>query len=372
MSTPPSSAAAAARGPYLLTAQQGDAARRLLDYVLSLPLSDPDAQLLATVIVIRAARGGTGDIIGQDLHSLHLMDPDAAVAALVTLGWKPAGDLLTGDPLAPVPVTVPGVVGALPMGATPRYRVSGWISRTMASKAVKRSSSAVRLTALLLAAHGSADEQRPLPAQLPDHCRIALPELLAKGFLADLSNGNFLLAETVAHLAGARPAPTTSAGKADHDIEFDRQKWQAWKQHASPALRQHAEAVEQCPQCALATDRVVAAFMQPSVPLPFARRVTADYAAWKTRQGDRGPRAAQFVADFRVGHGHGPSLKQLCDGLGWKAYRELRAFIVSRLIVNEWLTNTTPVPWTLRPGPAAGRPPAPSAVPTEQHGVPTR
>lgn len=49
--------------------------------------------------------------------------------------------------------------------------------------------------------------------------------------------------------------------------------------------------------------------------------------------------------------------------LGWQfGARELRSFIVQRLITNEWLTNTPPVPWTLRPGKAAQTDTAPAAV----------
>ncbi|MFG3507105.1 hypothetical protein ACGF5F_16520 [Streptomyces sp. NPDC047821] len=50
--------------PYLLTAQQGQAARELLRYVASLPLPSPEPQLLAVVVAIRAARGGVGNLTG--------------------------------------------------------------------------------------------------------------------------------------------------------------------------------------------------------------------------------------------------------------------------------------------------------------------
>ncbi|GLW19783.1 hypothetical protein Stsp01_65260 [Streptomyces sp. NBRC 13847] len=56
--------------------------------------------------------------------------------------------------------------------------------------------------------------------------------------------------------------------------------------------------------------------------------------------------------DFRAKHGHGPSYNQLCS-VGWDVCRSVRGFIVQRLLSNEWLTDTSPVPWTLRPGQAA-------------------
>lgn len=94
--------------------------------------------------------------------------------------------------------------------------------------------------------------------------------------------------------------------------------------------------------------------MCEATAVPFPRKMLVAYAAWKETQPDRGPRAAEFAAAFREEHHHGPSIKQLCEGLGWGGQqRELRNFITQRLIANEWLTNTAPMPWTLRPGRAA-------------------
>ncbi|MFJ5804087.1 hypothetical protein [Streptomyces decoyicus] len=59
------------------------------------------------------------------------------------------------------------------------------------------------------------------------------------------------------------------------------------------------------------------------------------------------------MAVFRAQHGHGPSYSQMCAGLGWNLPRNLRTFVVQRLLVNEWLTETAPAPWTLRPGKTA-------------------
>ncbi|WTU53039.1 hypothetical protein OG953_42640 [Streptomyces sp. NBC_00057] len=54
----------------------------------ALPLPSSDAQLLAAVIAIRAARGGTGKVTAADLRSLRLDDADRAVAELRGLGWQ--------------------------------------------------------------------------------------------------------------------------------------------------------------------------------------------------------------------------------------------------------------------------------------------
>lgn len=311
-----------------------------------MPLAGAEAQLLATVIAIRPARDRIRSITGQDLGAMCLTDPEGAVAALMAVGWQFTGNLLDGDGETRVAVTVPNLSEELPISRTARSRVSGWTSRTVA--AVKESSPQARLAALFLAAHSSNDRHGVLPDEMPEHCRQALPELMSKGFVADLADDRYVLDESVRHLSGL------SMGHV-------RLRWEVWKDGVSPALRRHAEAVERCSLCALSLDRVAQAFMQPGVPLEVLPKVRTAYGAWKDTQPDRGPRAAEFAASWRAEHGHGPSITQLCWGMGWRLKScGLRRFIVERLVTDEWLTNTFPVPWTLRPGKAfqESRPPA--------------
>ncbi|MFG2827368.1 hypothetical protein ACGFWI_07870 [Streptomyces sp. NPDC048434] len=315
-------------------------------------LTDADAQLLAGVVAIRAARGGTGHVPGQDLR---LTDPEGAVAALTALGWQFAGDLLSGDGETPVAVTVPNLAEELPLSETARSRVSAWMTRTLAAKPLAGSSPAARLAALFLAAHSSNDRAGVLPDEMPGHCRQALPELLSKGFVVDLADGRYLLDESVRHLSGMHP-------RSHDSMVLVRVRWEVWKDGVSPALRRHAEAVEHCPLCALPLERVARAFLQQGLSMQVMPKVRTAYAAWKYTQPDRGPRAAEFAATWRAEHGHGPSITQLCGGMGWPLEsRELRAFIVQRLVATEWLTHTFPVPWTLRPG-KAGQGSGPSAA----------
>ncbi|MFC8226563.1 hypothetical protein [Streptomyces sp. NPDC057287] len=344
------------QNPFLLTPRQGEAARELLVYLGSLPLRGADAQLLAVVVAIRAARSGIGNLTGQDVRSLRLADPEAAVTALATLGWQGQEALLGGDLATPVGVTVPGLGGLpdsrLPFGKVMRSRVSGWTARTLAAKPVKKSSSAVRLAALFLAAHGPADEYGTLPALLPDECGAALPELLAKGFLRELDGSRYLLAEGVRHLSGTRPPSDTPP--ATRAPEEEPPSWDEWKDRASVALRRHVEAVEGCPRCSLSTARVSEAFMRKAVPAQVQEKVRRAHDVWEAGHPDQGPAAAEFSAAFRAEHGHGPSVKQLCNALEWgKMSRDLRIHVIRRLIDDGWLTNTEPVPWTLRPGRAA-------------------
>ncbi|MEV6792261.1 hypothetical protein AB0M87_09725 [Streptomyces sp. NPDC051320] len=347
--------------PFLLTPAQGEAARRLLTYVASLPPAGADAQLLAVVVAIRAARSGVGNLTGQDLRSLRLTDAEGALTAVADLGWQAQGDLLGGDPATPVAILVPDLTDEtdrrLPFGKLMRSRVSGWTTRALTAKPVKKASPAARLAALFLAAHSSPDRQGVLPDDLPEDGRAALPELLTKGFLTELDDSRYRLAETVGHLSGLYLSP-------EYQAAADLLRWKAWKEEASAALRRHVEAVEQCPLCDVPTERVAEAFMAKPVPPPFLSWVRTAYGEWKNSHPDRGPRAARFAANFRAEHGHGPSGKQLCEGVGWGDQpSELRSFIVRRLVANEWLTSTAPVPWTLRPGRAA-RAGASGAAPT--------
>ncbi|WP_405658763.1 hypothetical protein [Streptomyces sp. NBC_01166] len=343
--------------PFLLTPRQGEAARALMAYVGSLPLKGADAQLLAVVVSIRAARRGIGNLTGQDLRALRLADPEGAVTSFAALGWQGQEALLGEDMVTPVAVTVPDLADRpdprLPFGKVMRSRVSGWTVRTMAAKPVKKTSSAGRLAALFLAAHGPADEHGTLPAHLPDDCRAALPELLAKGFLCELDGERYLLSEAVRHLSGTRP-PSDTPPRTRDEPETERLSWDAWKDRASVALRRHVEAVERCPECSLTTERVSEAFMRTAVPAQFEEKVRAAYTAWEAKYPAQGPAAAEFAAAFRAAHGHGPSVKQLCKAMGWgKMSRELRIHVIRRLIADGWLMNTDPVPWTLRPGKTA-------------------
>ncbi|MGW6880207.1 hypothetical protein ACWGEU_08065 [Streptomyces goshikiensis] len=365
---PTTAAPAASAPPFLLTTSQGRAARLLMSYVAALLLSSPEAQLLAVVIVIRSTRGGTGNITGQDLRSLKLTDPARLVAEVRGLGWEIPDQLLDGPPELPVAVTVPDLAAGtdhpLPLGKQARTRVSGWTTRTFAAKPLKKTTPAARLAALFLAAHGSPTLPETLPADFPEACRAALPELLEKNFLAELSGDQYRLDAGVRHLAGMVPGPATPSSSALSSPSrrkparwtpppIDPDEWAQWKDRARPGLRRHVEAVESCALCSLPRDHVAAAFMSNHVPIPSPRYVLALYNTWKEKHPARGVLAAQFTVAFRAEHGHGPSQGQLCDGLGWNLFRTLRTLVVGRLLANEWLTDTAPVPWTLRPGATA-------------------
>lgn len=353
--------------PFLLTTRQGEAARALLSYVVELPLASVDAQFLAVVVAIRAARGGVGNVTGTDLRSLKLEDPRRAVADLEAVGWQVPGSLVDGDQDVPVGIKVPDMSREtdhpLPLGKGTRSRVSGWAMRARIAKPVRKASPATRLAALFLAAHSTSELHGQIPVQLPEACRAAVPELAVKGFLADLSGDAYRLDPVVRHLAGLFRTPAEIAEEeraeacrtpsAPEPGQISPAEWDGWKSGASPALRRHVEAVEHCPLCRFSTGRVAKAFMYPPAGIPAPRSVLTAYDAWEDGHPDRGPQAAGFAAAFRAEHGHGPSYSQLCKGLGWKLSRSLRGFVVHRIVAEDWLTDTSPVPWTLRPGKVA-------------------
>ncbi|MGR3935262.1 hypothetical protein [Streptomyces sp. BRA346] len=357
--------------PFLLTTQQGEAARTLLSYVASLPLPGPDPQLLAVVVAIRAARGGVGNVTGTDLSALRLGDPRQAVEALRFLGWQMDDAVFDSDPAAPpVPVTVPELAREtdhpLPFGKNTRSRVSGWTTRALSAKPVKKLPPAARLAGLFLAAHSTSTLLGQIPPGFPEACRTALPDLLRKDFLAELSGDQYRLDPQVRHLSGMRP-PTDEETAAEPPktrakpiatvtpgFEFSADTWAQWKNAATPALCRHVESVEHCTLCALPPERIAEAFMPPARPQFFSKATLIAYGQWKDAHPDRGPQAATFTVAFRTEHGHGPSFRQLCEGLGWnKISRPVRGFVVQRLLSNGWLTTTGKVPWTLRPGPTA-------------------
>lgn len=376
--TPDISVAAAASPPspppFLLTPRQGEDARELLSYVAALPLASVDAQLLAVVVAIRAARSGVGNLTGTDLRSLRLEDPERALAELVAAGWQVPGDLIGGEPDKPVGIVVPNLAPGpdrvMPVGKGTRSRVSGWTMRTRMAKPVKKTAPATRLAALFLAAHSSSELVGEIPPLLPGACRAALPELLGKGFLAELSGDSYRLGPTVCHLAGRFRAPEELADLARQEEErraareaaaaaaeleeVTPDRWAEWKSGVSPALLRHVEAVEQCPLCGLPFERVAKAFVSSPSAVPAPRPALGAYEKWRAAHPDCGREAATFAVDFRAEHGHGPSYGQLCKGLRWKKLsRSLRGLVVSRILADGWLTDTSPVPWTLRPGKAA-------------------
>ncbi|MER5501120.1 hypothetical protein ABT096_28485 [Streptomyces sp. NPDC002561] len=149
---------------------QWDCARSVLAHVTeTAPLPGPEARLLMVMLTLRAAHGGTGNLVGQDLTGLGLGEPADLVAQLVDCDWlrlpcTPA-DLLASRPENPTAVTVPSLVpdedgsGPLAFGRKLRPKLSGWAQRAVSDKKLRKAKApaATRLLALVLATHSNAD-----------------------------------------------------------------------------------------------------------------------------------------------------------------------------------------------------------------------
>ncbi|MEU4659986.1 hypothetical protein AB0G32_39695, partial [Streptomyces sp. NPDC023723] len=201
------------------------------------PLPGPEARLLTLLLVLRAARTGTGNLTGQDLTALPLGDPEQLIAQLTGSGWlripgSPA-DVLASRPENPTPVTVPslepGPDGSrpLPFGKNTRAKVSGWTQRVVTERKLRKSkaTAGARLLALALATHTALDGQAlgpdgqgvdvaPLAALCagdPGALPTLVEELTAAGWLTDaeLTDGRLTgrLPERVWPLSCPLPSP---------------------------------------------------------------------------------------------------------------------------------------------------------------------
>ncbi|WP_157891960.1 MULTISPECIES: hypothetical protein [Frankia] len=132
--------AAKAPGRPRLTAPQAAAARQLVDFATALPVS-PDARLLALTLAVRAVRDGQANLTSMDLR--RYPDPHGVLGELATGGWIVGDDLgriVDADPAEAFRLQAAGFAGLVdpPMGTLMRSRVSGWITRTLAAKPLKK------------------------------------------------------------------------------------------------------------------------------------------------------------------------------------------------------------------------------------------
>ncbi|MFF2962375.1 hypothetical protein ACFVT1_26325 [Streptomyces sp. NPDC057963] len=156
--------------PRLLTMPtQWEHARSVLAHVADhSPLPGLEARLLVVMLTLRTAHTGAGNLVGQDVTALGLVDPEGLVEKLTGCGWLcipgTVGDLLASRPENPTPVTVPSLVaredgtGPFPFGKKMRPKLSGWAQRVVSDKKLRKTKAAAgtRLLALTLATQTSA------------------------------------------------------------------------------------------------------------------------------------------------------------------------------------------------------------------------
>ncbi|MFB6946545.1 hypothetical protein [Streptomyces sp. NPDC056305] len=149
---------------------QWEHARSVLAHVTGhTPLPGPEARLLVMMLTLRTAHTGSGNLVGQDLTSLGLTDPEDLVEQLTDCGWLAipgtAEDVLVSRPESPTPITVPSLVphpdhpGPLTFGKKMRPKLSGWAQKVVSDKKLRktRATAGTRLLALMLATRTSAD-----------------------------------------------------------------------------------------------------------------------------------------------------------------------------------------------------------------------
>ncbi|MFH8516109.1 hypothetical protein ACH4CE_13505 [Streptomyces gelaticus] len=154
----------------LIGPAQWDHARSVLAHATdTAPLPGPEVRLLVVMLTLRAARTGTGNLVGQDLTGLGLSEPEALVTQLADSGWlrlpgTPA-ELLASRPENPTPITIPSLVPdedkpvPFTFGRKLRPKLSGWAQRVVLDKKLRKAktTAGTRLLALVLATHSSPD-----------------------------------------------------------------------------------------------------------------------------------------------------------------------------------------------------------------------
>lgn len=200
--TTPTPAKDAKPGKPRLTAPQAVAARQLLAAVTGLQVG-PEAQLLALVIAVRAAREGQANLTSLDMRRYN--EPQAALDELVA-GGQISGDvsgIVDADPAQAFAIRAPGLTELTdpPMGKTVRTRVSGWITRTLAAKPLKKTDAAARLAALWLILHADPTTGTgTIPGQVPEQILAGLDP----GWITHDGNGGYQMSQIA---AGYLPAP---------------------------------------------------------------------------------------------------------------------------------------------------------------------
>lgn len=189
------SAAPAAPGRPRLTSPQAAAARQIVAFAAALPVS-PDARVLALTIAARAARDGQANLTSSDLRRYH--DPQGVLDELAAARWI-AGDLtrlVHADPAEAFPVTAAGFAGLTdpPMGALMRSRVSGWISRALVARPLKKASATTRLAALTLVLHADPTTADGVLPDLPEQVVADL----TPAWITPRGSGGYQLSEIAA------------------------------------------------------------------------------------------------------------------------------------------------------------------------------
>ncbi|RJQ81035.1 hypothetical protein D5S17_06425 [Pseudonocardiaceae bacterium YIM PH 21723] len=287
--------------------------------------SSPQVRLFALVCLTRAARSGTGNLVGDDLRRLRLTDGVAALRELSAPGWLTCDtDVMTATPEHPAGYVLPEFTeNPWQMGKVSAKRISGWVSDVVSHRRLRKVNHQARLAAVHLTAHSDvAGSSTVSAADMAKFCLAKGP-----GDVVDLVK--VLL--QAGWLTGVAPA---GAGSLTVTLSTDAQKYVA--------------APEQAPT-------------EP--PVPGSRRQVAKEAVhWsmdrrisegrKLTEG-REQEIADWIQKFRDVHNHGPSWGAVAAHLGWPRRhgpeRQAANGAIELLLKEDWLAGQG-VPYGLRPG----------------------
>ncbi|MFE7120214.1 hypothetical protein ACFU99_32805 [Streptomyces sp. NPDC057654] len=185
----------------LLTRSQAVHARAVLEYAAAhAPGPEADVRLAVLMLVLRAARTGTGNVTGQDLTGWLQGEAERVLEQLVDADWLrlpgAAADVLASRPEDPTAVTIPTLLPERPrpftFGKVHRTRLSGWAQKVVGDRKLrkKKLGPATRLLALYTAVHTLPDGRLGRPEdgglgldQVAAFCTLAPDEV---GTHADL------------------------------------------------------------------------------------------------------------------------------------------------------------------------------------------
>lgn len=277
----------------------------------------PDGRLLALTFAVRGAVRGRANLTGQDLRMLRLEEPRAALVELTSTGWLDATPeaVIEADAAHPALCDLPGMRDQLwTVGNGVRSRASGWLSRALAHKKLRKKPNRLRLVAAHLTLHADHGGAVSVPVEdVVDACALSgaeeLSELLTwlaevswiEGPAADGGTVTARLTEITLPLA-VRPAPPRTPPK---------------QEPATTPL---------------------------DVPVPDRARGLLD---------GREAEVAGWVADYRGEHGHGPSWAAIATTFGWPPRQapdhDVTHEVFRLLREGGWLTGFG-VPFGLRAG----------------------
>ncbi|MBB6120165.1 hypothetical protein [Nocardiopsis algeriensis] len=295
-----------------------DFLREVWTYVASKQLgSEPDSRLLALTCTLRGAIRGKVNLLAQDMRVLRLENPEAALDELIASGWlvTTTEKVMSSLPSAPELCDVPDLEGnPWNVGQGIRSRASGWLSRAMGHKKMRKKPNRLRLVAAYVAARAEPGGRISVPrVEITVACALSGPAELTEllewlerlEWITDVGGNAAVLTaalgETTAWLAPVPPPPPTPP-------------------RVSPAT----------------TD----------LDAPVEARADALLSG-------REAEVARWVADYRDEHRHGPSWSTISDAFGWPPRsapdRDVTQEIFRRLEAGGWLTGFG-VPFGLRAG----------------------